>query len=113
MNDLAWMRPRLAELCGYEYKAKVIMPFYRHPDGTNMIPQHWKPDEDVAQAIRCLESLAGRGLGFELHLPRSPAKALWHCTIRLDNQNAYRIDVSLSAAVCLTIAQAMGWEETK
>lgn len=62
MSDLAWLRPKLAELCGFRAEGAfywtagvdVIAAGYVYQIGD------WRPDEDVAQAIRVLEAAANK-----------------------------------------------------
>lgn len=54
MSDLAWARPKLAELCGYATTAG----YYVHKDyKRNLEIGNWEPEKRVDQAIRCLEAL--------------------------------------------------------
>lgn len=85
MTSLAWMRPKLAELCGPHFSL----------DG-------WRPDEDVAQAIRCAVAA-----GFPF-------------SINYDSEYHFQIDrrggaysASLPRAICLGIAAAMGWKDDR
>ncbi len=93
------MRPKLAELCGI--KEDPGNPLDR-PLSSGL----WRPDEDVAQAIRCLESLGPE----------------WSWTIRrreVSITNVFNLDPwtpthlgfsdSIPRNICLAISAALGW----
>lgn len=89
MSDLKWMRPRLAELVG-DAEPKAY-------------------DEDVAQAVRCLEALRPRGLTASLALCGDG----WSLSVRMKRGNralAHKRGDALPSTVCLAIAAALGWE---
>jgi hypothetical protein len=103
MTDLAWMRPKLAELCGLDpYTDR------REPDKPCYVGlTYWHPDEDVAQAVRCLEAMRKN------YLTRltGPTKAFWRCDLINDYSAWVEVDESLPRAICLAIAAALGWEK--
>jgi hypothetical protein len=111
--SLVWMRPRLAELCGlkYEWVSDDSIEYFVGLD-------RWRPDKDVAQAIRCLdawsEKVSGEWTINRRHVAGEPAYNVrleptcveWTTIRRL-------LDGSMQRAICLAVAEAMGWEEPK
>lgn len=97
MSDLKWMRPLLAKLVGDDE------------------PEAY--DEDVAQAIRCLEEM--RAYLTEIHrYDRAQEKfdpeRHWYCGLYyhdLTKRNGVGYACTLPAATCLAIAAALGWEK--
>lgn len=102
MTDLQWMRPRLAELCGLKLEAD---------DGDTYISdtsQLWRPDEDVAQAVRALEALPER------HFKRMDQQdGFWTVGIWTGEDGGHRCGqaASLARAICIAIAASLGWTE--
>lgn len=111
MTDIAWMRPKLAELCGlFRYAPHNGPPYYAVPD---QLPcrkvYEWRPDDDVAQAVRCLDVLAQRDrFGWKL----SPTnRGRYVCDItRPSLHHVFNDGDTLPRAICLAIAAALGWE---
>lgn len=105
MTDLAWMRPRLAELCGLSPRMAFELPMYDSRDET--MPQSmWRPDLDAAQAVRCLDAVLQK---HNAHATIDRGR-LWFVEI----DGGVRIwakmgDSSFPRAICLAIAQAMDW----
>lgn len=102
MSDLAWMRSKLAKLCGVNPQSILY-------DGPSI---YWKPDEDVAQAIRCLEAM-----NCHPKLTRSVDHFdfQWNVWIGVLNGEKWTegkvTHKSLAVAIVLAIAAALGWEK--
>jgi hypothetical protein len=97
--NLAWMRPKLAELCGLGKRVGV-----QYEDGTGKLD--WRPDTSVEQAIRCLEA-------FEAGMICKTPGQWWYVYLYPPNES-HSVSVQaaeLPRAICLAIAAAMGWEE--
>lgn len=85
--------------------------FYRYPSVSLMaLPEsHWFPDEDVSQAIRCLQALEAKGWRWAIDCEkgssdvqlRNPADLRW--TRSLGSE-------PIAKAICLAIACAFKWE---
>jgi hypothetical protein len=108
VTDLAWMRPKLAELCGM----KPHGAWYRIGDDASLDLHidDWRPDEDTLQAIRCLERL-NRTTEIEF---RPSGKSQWYVlfTPEKDGDSAPWAQAdTLPHAICRTIAAALGWEK--
>lgn len=120
MSDLAWMRPKLAELCGIEQRfGNEIHP---HPNDESVFGwfdadgkfvchrDSWRPDEDVGQAIRCLEALdLPTQINNTTHKPRK-----WLVSVWKDQDGCDAVDLEdgkLPRAICLAIASALAWEK--
>lgn len=107
MTDLAWMRPKLAELCG----VKITSDHYidgNHAQDWSLMPTKWRPDEDAAQAVRCLEAMHWES---------------WHTLQRREGQWSVKVlpvngihgsgvarDALLTHAICFAIAAALEWK---
>lgn len=109
-SDLAWMRPKLAELCGLEHG-------YMADTCTAVIDdtfEDWHPDEDESQSIRCAESLGDweirRWTGDFVDEFKYEASVYPKCAsngfVRGDND-------SIARAICLAIAAALDWKEAE
>lgn len=117
MTDLQWMRPRLAELCGLhrrggdyvdgptDYALPVFSVDQQHPmDGVQ-----WRPDEDVAQAVRCLNAT-----GFQWEITREAAGhmvRLWPSELHLPRVKTTQLPKTLEHTIVLAIAAALGWTQ--
>lgn len=120
MKDLAWMRPRLAELCGLKYghgwlenlpPDAAILGWW---EGKRLLypTNGWHPDKDIAQAIRCAIAV---NLSFTLD--RSPEGMVAASFVSLKNGEVmqfsrYAVKDDIASAIVLAIAAALGWEET-
>lgn len=106
MTDLSWMRPKLAELCGVR-----VVDGFEWPKGSMEFSDVWRPDLDVAQAIRCLEaSKRELSVGYRPfnHFADDSINDKPWCS--WDSER--RIwEVTPSRAICLAIASALGWEK--
>lgn len=106
MSDLAWMRPKLAELCGlYRLGDEHV---YRGSQLLEVTTETWRPDEDVAQAVRCLEAL-----GQQFDMVRESVGWMVRC-FRPDNSPVVVttfLPKTLPQTICLAIAAALGWEK--
>ncbi len=107
MSDLAWMRPKLAELCGLRTDEQGD---YRDPKDNARYPFGWRPDEDVAQAVRCLEAL-----GLEYAWTIRQREVTLRRLIGPDwdpewNPTHIAFTASISHNICLAIAAALGRE---
>lgn len=105
MMDLSWTRPKLAELCGLTLMDGRDDERYRvHPSG-----MAWEPDEDVAQAVRCLEAM---NRPVSLWWPINPVEGWvgqgW--AVSIGNPEDAHTGTTLPRAICLAIAAALGWE---
>ncbi len=108
MSDLAWMRPKLAELRGYlvygDEDSYLVHADSKLPSNEHKL--YWRPDEDVAQAIRCLEAAQ------DSHTTLCITKGhQWN--VYIDGGMRYggeRQDKSLPRAICLAIAAALEWK---
>ncbi len=99
MSDLAWMRPKLMTLCGLD------------PLSWGSPLSMWRPDEDVAQAIRCLEALRP-SLSWSLGVAQNPGDRF--VCIASEDEPGLSVIVykgTISQATCLAIAVALGWEK--
>lgn len=105
-SSLAWMRPKLAELCGL---ARFDL--------------YWRPDEDVAQAVRCWEALLESGEYCCADI-RKPICEGWEVVLRRvahdeDHEKPFVCvggngsTKTLPEIICLAIAAALGWEPPK
>ncbi len=120
MTDLAWMRPKLAGLCGLSIDASADMVPYYASGSDYMSVETWRPDENVAQAIRCWEVVqrkAPNGDYFCCMDIRMPIGEGWEIVMRRAQSEHDKPDVLLSLqnnlphAICLAIAAALGWEK--
>lgn len=102
MSDLAWMRPKLAELCGLRLWKGTF-----HDDTRGDWVQ-FRPDQDVAQTVRCLEAMRARGWDWNLD-----HRADWapRCHLASMTCDIWEADASICIAACLAIAAALGWEK--
>ena len=117
MSNLAWMRPKLAELCGLT--AEDSSYWYDPNDAGRVVCmlKDWRPDEDVAQAVRCLERLPK---SFRVELLRLETGYGWSGTL-MDTpkyfatrytDGVYGSDSdTLPHTICLSIAAAFGWKK--
>ncbi len=112
-KELAWMRPKLAELCGLVQKfpddpEKVYYTWFFNADVPYCHGMSWCPDEDVDQAVRCLEATQHTA-AFNVRLALG---RMWVCVIedrmgpRSEKQNS-----QLPVAVCEAIADFFEWEK--
>lgn len=103
-DNISWMRPKLAELCGLEYFA--LTELVRTTGGRHV---NWRPDEDVAQAIRCLEALSS-----EWSWSIRRGDVMVKNIVRDDELNPTHIAFaeSIPHNICLAIADALDWKET-
>lgn len=112
-NDLAWLRPKLAELCGlaaqgrYYVRADTV-PLYAIDFKKYPSDEVWRPDEDVAQAIRCLEVFSKKE-----HIAVQIILGHRWTVILEGGMRIYEecIDKSLPYAICRVIASASEWEK--
>lgn len=118
MSDLAWMRPKLAELCGLKSRETVpyvITDYLLNGDYFCGVPS-WRPDLDIAQAVRCLEALQRHRdfccIKIGLYVGEGWEVKLWTHTSSHDKAVAC-VDQksSLAETICLAIAAALGWEK--
>lgn len=95
-DDLSWLRPKLAELCGFSLKRETF---------------YWAPDEDVDQAVRCLEAFAMD----TQHVELSWSGAAWYCVMQIPLKTGESRVITqhgpMPRAICLAIAAALGWEK--
>jgi hypothetical protein len=126
MTSLAWMRPKLAELCsvtGPKWGETDHLSAYGYWVGDKFIGKEWRPDTSVAQAIRCWEALQNRGRNGDYFCCmdiRRPISEGWELVLRRgkhdeDHENPFVIierQESLPQGICLAIAAALGWEES-
>lgn len=114
MSDLAWMRPKLAELCGLTvHKNEVDFLLVQKADEPLSSYFLFQPDVDVAQAVRCLEALK-----FDCGVLRRTqivgAGPFWDCWIQAfiepEGHPTCRAHLTAPGAICLAIAAALGWE---
>lgn len=124
MTDLSKYRAALAELCGYtrSYESPSydgdtdFGAIYQRQDGFEWV-ENWRPDEDIAQAIRCLDAWRDQRPGdWRIESKRTGEMAYWITLSpypeNLDaRQNLKLRDGPLSKAICLAIVQALGLEE--
>ena len=96
VSDLSWMRPKLAELCGH------TVSYLCSEYDRGLVCGDWRPDEDVAQAVRCLEAMK-RCIDLQFDV-------VWHAQIGIE-QFTIRSDISLPRAICLALAAALGWDK--
>lgn len=112
-NDLAWMRPKLAELCGYRLRQNSNGDqFYQVSETEGILLELFRPDEDVAQAVRCLEAVKGDTCETSI----TSAGAGWHVTLVFPEapglaRQIVKHGFTMQEAICLAIAAALGWEE--
>lgn len=63
-SDLSKYRTRLAEMCGIKVELSTFEQYqpseWIDSDGKRH-KGYWRPDEDIGQAIECLEALAAQG----------------------------------------------------
>lgn len=94
--DMWPLRLRLAELCGL---ARCDL--------------YWRPDEDIAQAMRCLEAARALGWEFEIRFPlgRVYEIQMIHVDVKDREHGGVACDygTSLAAGICDLIATAFGW----
>lgn len=109
---LKHLRPRLAELCGLRRGKDTITPTSSSVGGSAILSNgdysvrgmSWRPDEDVAQAIRCLEAC---GWSWKIQ----PGAGGYVCDlVNRDMEHAFARGDTLPVAICLAIAAAMKWE---
>ncbi len=114
-SSLSWLRPRLAGLCGIKVDARGYVDGNFIQDFNTLVPK-WRPDEDVAQAIRCLEAIPV-GPGDETTIRRvqdihNLDRNAWFVRVKRGyNQNTYVEPQSLPRAICLAIAASLNWKE--
>lgn len=109
MTSLAWMRPKLAELCGVEHWTKDDCCYFSTRVSIDLHVEEWHPDEDVAQALRCLEALCYRSqIDYD---PSSESRAWGVSIFQAEDISPFSAGSSLSSAICHAIAAAMEWEE--
>lgn len=121
MSDLAWMRPKLAELCGWLTLPEDPHWYSEPPDRegfhNNIVGvDEWRPDEDVAQAVRCLEAWRDQTMGDWIieSKPVAGEMAYWvelAPFAETPNPKRLLLDGPLPRAICLAIAAALGWEK--
>lgn len=92
MSDLSWMRPLLAKLVG------------------DAEPNAY--DEDVAQAIRCLEALQAQSWRWAIECENGSSDVQLRNPETLMRTRSLGSE-SLPRAICLAIAAALQWEEPK
>lgn len=113
MSDLAWMRPKLAELCGAQLNSSTVIDHYEFSDACLIKLSRWRPDENVAQAIRCLEALPKI---FRIEIvkweqdSRYWSVTLWDLSLAPNGLYGHD-DLSLTCGICLAIAAALSWEK--
>lgn len=105
MTDLAWMRPKLAELCGLQ---RDDVGGWYYPSTVRGLcgetVRDWRPDEDVAQALRCLEATNG-------YWDVSRTDGGYEAAVFIDGIGTHHAkDASIPHTICLAIAAAFGWE---
>lgn len=92
MTDIAWMRPKLAELAR----------------AGDTLTQLWLPDEDTLQAMHCLAyaSAGPNGESFVIDVNKDVIRV----TVGVRGK-PYKVEGgSLPRAICLAIAAALDWE---
>lgn len=118
MSDLAWMRPKLAELAGVTLHDGVSAPpgwSVGEPNTRSYVFYSWPwiPDEDVAQAVMSLDSAkAGRGCQHEFIIVRSSTQTTnhWECHLQYEDMTIVEKGRTLPHAICMALAAAFGWE---
>ncbi len=109
--DLSWMRPKLAKLCGVTLHDGVSAPPGWSVGAPNtrdyrFNPRPWAPDENVGQAIRCLEAI---GPLYAWTIRRREV-TLSKITDAAWNPTRVTFTDSIPQNICLAIAAALGWE---
>jgi hypothetical protein len=115
VSDLAWMRPKLAELAG----VKVDLSTFEQYQPSEWIERdgrrhrgHWLPDQDIGQAIMCLEAM--RALGWCYRISAVPTGNI-EVTLRSSCDEDFCHDsyaADLTQITCHVIAGALGWEKS-
>lgn len=126
MTDLAWMRGKLAELAGVDF-GKLVGSSERHSiwQGGEMSQDDWRPDEDVAQAIRALEAactkhrfdftIDGAGTTLSQSQPQNDGPE-WVPNKEWFADSPQRVEDAswapvIAREICLAISKALGWPE--
>ncbi len=108
MSDLAWMREPLAKLCGAH--AEDLSPVVWVEElGCRYIA--WLPDEDIAQAMKCLEAMR-KTFGHWWFLTPCTAGVAPAPTLAAGPQIGFEPDAlyAMPRAICRAIARALEWE---
>lgn len=109
MTSLAWMRPKLAEMCGYSVRHDCLyLEHDLHETNFVMSMNYWRPDEDMAQAIRCLEAMH-KNEQYHWRIEQAVTGILCSITTRR-LMHLFRVADKAPSAICSAIAAAMGWE---
>ncbi len=107
MTDLAWMRPKLAELCGF---GTGDISLYEKTTGqiVDILSDDWRPDEDLVQSIRCLEAMRDtKQASYEIHRAHR-----WR--VEISGYAACYGNITaelLPKAIVLAIAASLNWKE--
>lgn len=105
MSDLAWMRPKLAELLGYHSHGD------RWEDEYGELPSirkhHFQPDQNPHELLRCLDKLTDC-YSFAWRIRRG-GEGYWVEVGDLA-PDVVQFDASLTRAGCLAIAAALEWK---
>lgn len=112
MTDLAWTRPKLAELCGLKaWKVDPDFDVYRVvSSNTESGEQDWRPDDDVAQAVRCLEALHAESFRRIDYQGDVWTVVIYPVQGFLTSGEGQ--DRALPRAICCAIARSSGWAVT-
>ncbi len=119
MTDLAWMRPKLAKLCDVSLTASGDIDDYE--SDLSGVRIWWRPDEDVAHAVRCLEASFGDASRTAFKLEKEdlwPTGYRWKVFIFRKSVNGSETislcmwAATIPRAICLAIAAALGWTDT-
>ncbi len=109
MSDLAKYRERLAEIAGVtafnssfeQYEPSTWV------DSTGEHKGRWRPDEDVAQAIQCLEAMRPN---WRATLAMFAGNQVWR--VEIDGHRYFKTqENNLPAAIVSAIVAALGWAE--
>lgn len=105
-DPLSWMRPKLAELCGLWFHQSGA---HKGTASTGMEPIGlfpWDPTTYVAQAVRCLEAS-----GYDADICCRHGRVSVFAFKQHKKSKGRASHKTLSAAICLAIADALGWEK--
>lgn len=116
MTDLSWARPKLAELCRLEKRFgnerhplpndETVFGWFDSDGEFVCFRDSWRPDDDVAQAIRCLESLPKKWSGGWKLSPSYEGGVICSLNSR-DLENVWKHDMSFPKAIVLAIIAAL------